>query len=426
MIRVLALASDFDGVGYFRSLMPHFNVNDPDIKVDVRFAQDGTLPLLDERFISQYNVFVFNKLLPFFDMSPLKDQQKLKQRENTKNHYLALIKKHNIKVVYDIDDYWILNHSHPNYRGWKQAKSQETIEGIMKHADVITTTTPLFAKEIKKINPNVVVLPNAVNPKEQQWDYTRKYESDKIRFMWCGGISHAVDLALVKDEFKKFAKDKDFLAKAQFVMCGFDMRMKLADGGMIKDNLQTSAWGKFESIFSNNWQYVSDSEYKKYLFEASNFDNDMEYGRNEKYINLFYQRRNTRPILTYAEHYRECDVSLAPLKNNHTFNGYKSQLKFIEAGAYKCPVIASNYGPYTIDDLEGKKDGKQKGILIDENKSNWYEKMRWYFDNPSAITDHGNNLYEYVMANYSIDVVNAKRFQLYKDLVAGIKSDFYE
>lgn len=425
MIRVLAIASDFDGVGYFRSLMPHFTITDPEIRVDVRFAQDGTLPLLDERFLSQYNILVYNKVLPFFDMSPV-DPAMSKRRADTEQMYLTLIKKHNIKVVYDIDDYWILNNSHPNYKGWKQARSQETLEKVMKYADVVTTTTPLFAEHIKKVNPSVVVLPNAVNPKEQQWDYTRKYSSERIRFMWCGGISHAVDIALLKDEFKKIGKDKDFLEKAQFVMCGFDMRMRLHDGDMIKDDLRRSAWGKFESIFSNNWSYVTNVSYKDFLWKATNFDNDMNYGRKEEFLDNFYQRRNTRPILTYAEHYRECEVSLAPLKNNHMFNYMKSQLKFIEAGAYKCPVIASNFGPYTIDDLEGKLDGKQKGFLIDESTGNWYEKMRWYFDNPSAIEDHGNNLYEYIMTNYSIDVVNKKRIQLYKDLAKGEKSEIYE
>jgi len=39
----------------------------------------------------------------------------------------------------------------------------------------------------------------------------------------------------------------------------------------------------------------------------------------------------------------------------------KSQLKIIEAGIHKCPVIASNYGPYTLDIEDGKH-----GFLINE------------------------------------------------------------
>ena len=46
------------------------------------------------------------------------------------------------------------------------------------------TTTPLFAKDISEYNKNVVVLPNAVNLKEMQWDYRNKLPrvNDKLRY----------------------------------------------------------------------------------------------------------------------------------------------------------------------------------------------------------------------------------------------------
>ena len=119
--------------------------------------------------------------------------------------------------------------------------------------------------------------------------------------------------------------------------------------------------------------------------------------------------------------YNEADVCLAPLKNNNMFNYYKSNLKVIEAGAHHCPILASNYGPYTVDDIEGVKDGKRKGFLIDEsNPKMWYEKMKYYADNPDAVREHGENLYEYVKENLCIKVIGEKRKQLYKKLIENI------
>jgi hypothetical protein len=58
--KVLVLNSDMDGVGYWRILSPYTCFNDPDIEVDVRLLMDSTLPLQDERFLSQYKIVVFN------------------------------------------------------------------------------------------------------------------------------------------------------------------------------------------------------------------------------------------------------------------------------------------------------------------------------------------------------------------------------
>ena len=141
------------------------------------------------------------------------------------------------------------------------------------------------------------------------------------------------------------------------------------------------------------------------------------YGIKEEFKNEYYQRRWTKPILLYGTMYNEADVVLTPLKNNNTFNQVKSQLKIIEAGAHHCPIICSNYGPYTIDDIEGKIDGKQKGFLVDEKDTmKWLECMKFYVENPEKIKEHGENMFEYVRDNYEISITNKKRAELFKKL----------
>ena len=107
--------------------------------------------------------------------------------------------------------------------------------------------------------------------------------------------------------------------------------------------------------------------------------------------------------------YNEADVALAPLKS-FKFNAVKSQLKVIEAGIHKMPVIASNFGPYSIDVVDGKN-----GFLVDETDRNgWYEKMKYFTDNPNAVTDMGSALNELVLEKYTLEKVNKKRAEFLK------------
>ena len=399
--KVLVLNSDNDGVGYFRLLSPYSCFNDPDIQVDIRLFMDSTLPLFDENFIKQYKIIVFNKPIPF-------------NNTEVENIFNNIIIKYNIKKVYDIDDYWILNSGHPNYKLWKQNNSQFTIENQLRNADAITTTTELLADKIREFNTNVVVTPNSINLKEQQW-ISNKKPSDKVRFLWGGGITHLIDLRLLKTSFEKLTKS--FIQNAQVYLCGFDLRMNTPQG-IVKDNINRSPWTFFESIFTNNFRWINNGEYNSWLRKGDDNGRD-NYGVNEKYTSEFYQRRWTKPIMLFGTMYNEADVVLTPLKNHNSFNMVKSQLKVIEAGAHHCPIVCSNYGPYTIDDIEGKLDGKQKGFLIDEDKDSelrWKEVMEYYVENPDKIKEHGENLYEYVRDNYEISITNQKRADLFKKL----------
>jgi len=401
MIRILALSSDTDGVGQWRILNPHLCINEPDIEVDVRLFMDGTMNLMDERFLSQYNILFFNKVIPF-------------SKPEYVDMFFGLCKKIGVKIIYDIDDFWELHSSHLNYDTWKKTGGDKSITDMIKRADAVTTTTQIFADKIKELNPNVYVLENAVNLEEQQWVFNRR-SSSKVRFLWGGGISHIADLRLLKRSIEMFNKDKNgFLKGAQLFMCGFDLRMRTPHGTVPISDWRTNQWTFFEDMFTYNNRYLTNNEHRQFLLKYD----DKNYGFNEEFIDDFYQRRWTRPIITYGYMYNEADVCLAPLRNNNNFNKYKSNLKIVEAGAHHCPIIASNFGPYTIDDIEGKKDGKQKGFLIDEDDTEgWHEKMTFYYENPTIMLEHGENMFEYVKNNLSIDVVGKKRCDLYRKIV---------
>lgn len=400
MINVLVLNSDMDGVGYHR-LFANFTVNEPDINIDIRLLNDWTLKLYDPNFILNYNIIVYNKFINH-------------KSDDYENLFYTMCKNNGIKIVYDIDDYYILERQHPNYEKWKKGNLQKKIEDCIKKADYVTTTTSIYADKLKELNSNIVVIPNAINFIEQQWKSLKK-ESEKLRFLWGGGISHKIDLSMLRNDFKKF--DDEFLKECQMILCGFDTRIKKDDGSYMRDITSKGEWNTFEDIFTYNKKYIGNKSYLEHLNKTDNFVIDINYGYSEIFKDEFYQRRYTKPIYTYGTMYNECDISIAPLKSGYIFNEYKSQLKVIEAGAHHCPIILSDFASYTIDDIEGKKDGKQKGFYVDKSNDTWYSKMKWYSKNRNAVKDHGENNYEHVKKYYSADAVNKTRCEFYRNII---------
>lgn len=280
----------------------------------------------------------------------------------------------------------------------------------------MTTTTEIFANEIRKFNKNVIVLPNAIDPKEPQFNQPTP-TSDKIRVGWLGGSSHLHDLKLLDNMVNKLSSVQD---KLQYYVCGFDIR-----GSVTEINKQTgeqtqrpikpqeTVWVKYEQIFTNNYNIIS-PEYKIFLDKFE--DKPFEGVEKENYVRVW-----TRPVDQYARNYSNFDISLAPIKN-HIFNRMKSQLKVIEAGFYKKALIASNVGPYTIDLKHAIKNGQftdGNALLVDEvrNHSDWSKWIKKLVDNPNMITDLGERLYETVKDKYDLNIVTKTRADFYKSLI---------
>jgi glycosyltransferase involved in cell wall biosynthesis len=400
-IKVLVVPSDRTGVGKFRSVDPHIflqNLYPDDFHVDIVYD----VPMTDMNFWKEYQIVAFHRSLnPDFEAS------------------YALIQKLNdmgIVTIDDIDDYWMPTKEHPIHDVIRFNKINEKITNNLKVAKYVTTTTTLFADEIKKLNKNVVIFPNAINPNEPQFKEPTP-ESDRLRIGWLGGSSHLHDLQLLDQSFSKLTSYKD---KLQFVLCGFDTR-----GSVTEINQQTgehkkrdilpheTVWAQYEKIFTQDYSTVSE-DYKKYLntFSPEGYPNEV----NEPYLRVW-----TKPVQSYAKNYSKFDVSLAPIKN-HIFNRMKSQLKVIESGFYKKAIIASNIGPYTIDlkhclDHGNFVDGN--ALLVDENRnhSDWAKFIEKLIKNPNMAKDMGERLYETVKHTYDLNVVTKARAEFYKSIV---------
>ena len=244
-INVLVVPSDKTGVGKFRSVDPHVflqNLYPDDFHIDIIYD----VPMNNMEFWKKYQIIAFHRsITPDFEASH------------------ELIQKLNglgIVTIDDMDDYWMPTKEHPIHDVIRFNKINEKITANLKVAKYVTTTTSIFADEIMKLNKNVVIFPNAINPNEPQFKEPTP-ESDKLRIGWLGGSSHLHDLQLLDQSFSKLTQYKD---KLQYVLCGFDTR-----GSVTEINAQTgehkkrdilpheTVWAQYEKIFTQNYSTVS-------------------------------------------------------------------------------------------------------------------------------------------------------------------------
>ena len=399
-IKVLVLPSDKSGVGKFRSVDPHVklqNLYPDDFHVDIDYEPR----INDFNFWKEYQIVHFHRSFGNIDHCP---------------QLIKTLQSLGIIVVADIDDYWLPTKEHPIHQLIVENKMNQKIVDNLKASDYVITTTEIFANEIKKFNKNVIVLPNAIDPKEPQFNQPTP-PSDKIRVGWLGGSSHLHDLKLLDGMVNKLTPIQE---KLQYYVCGFDIR-----GSVTEINKETgeqkqrpikpeeTVWVRYEEIFTNNYKIIT-PEYKLFLdkFEEGEYPAI----KNENYVRVW-----TRPVEQYAKNYSNFDISLAPIKN-HIFNRMKSQLKVIEAGFYKKALIASNVGPYTIDLKHALDKGNftnGNALLVNENNnhSDWAKNIKKLVENPNMITDLGERLYETVKDKYDLNQVTHERASFYKSLI---------
>lgn len=406
-IRILSISPDKHGVGKFRILDPFKYIGEnftEDIHVDITYNAEN-----NDDFFKNYDVVVFHSFI-----------HNIHHEANIKR--IKWLKENGIKTIMDIDDLWFVDQRHPMFHQINRDKIGDKKAEMLRLVDVITTTTPIFAKTINERLglKNVFVFPNAVNGEEPQFQPQPK-KSNKLRFGWLGGSSHVHDIELMKNGISSIQNShKD---KVQFVLCGFDLRGKIKEINrdtkeiVERDLLPTeTVWYKYESVFTDDYKFVNQN-YKDFLLTFSVSPYLLIPDEEKPYV-----RRWTQEINSYANNYNYFDVSLAPLVQT-LFNSNKSQLKVIEAGFHKKALIASEVEPYTMDLISAYDGGvfNDKGncLLVSPNKNHkqWAQQMKRLADNPNLVKDLGEKLYETVKDKYSLKKVCQDRVEFFKTIV---------
>jgi len=167
-----------NGINYHRLMTPFLRLKEEE-GLDVHFFQN------------------FNDLKDY-DLTKVKNLVG-SRRFSVSNHkeFKKFLKKNDVKLILDNDDYWELPKDNPAYENYKK-KEQFAIKDSIKIADEIWTPSAYLAERMKKVNPNAVyrVIPNTVYEKEKQWaDYQKDVPLNyKVRFGYLGANGHQKDL----------------------------------------------------------------------------------------------------------------------------------------------------------------------------------------------------------------------------------------
>ena len=406
-INVLVIPSDtIGGVGFYRSIQPHIQLQQqfPD---DFHVVIEPNPNFMNLPFFEQFQIIHIHKGL-------FNDQVAF---ENAMKYF----KMKGIITVMDIDDGWNLGMHHPQSATMKALKLDKKIMENLTKFDYITTTTEIFAKEISKFNKNVFILPNAINPEDERFKIN-KQPSKFIRVGLIMGSTHEYDMQILSQSIPG-KLSRETLEKIQFVLCGYDLRGSIKefnkDTGEQRERPikpKESVWYRYEKMLTDNYRLVS-QDYKEFL---ELFLQNVQYPNVE---NEHYKRCWTKDINHYYSHYNDVDILLAPLESN-VFNLMKSPLKVAECAFSHTAIIASNFGPYTLDLKSailkgGEIDPEGNALLVDESKAhkNWGKYVEKLVNNPELLKQLQDNLYRDVHEKYDLRNVTKDRAELYKKMV---------
>jgi glycosyltransferase involved in cell wall biosynthesis len=457
-IKILFFNKDVAGVGYWRTLTPamqldqsHSDKFQVEINPNINYDDfEGTLSYLKQFQIIHYHRFIFPSIHQTIQVA----------RE---------LRKNGTVLIMDIDDYWMLDKSHPMYATAVERKMHLDILDNLKIADYVTTTTDLFATEIRKITgkDNVMVFPNSVNPEwMKQFQSNKKVDENFTRITYMAGSSHKFDMQQLVGVTSILNSNESTKNKFKYLLAGWDtegstteykfnqefatalQKARLWDQKMIKqinkckgnvdliEGLPSGLKEKFRNnVFSISQRSIRSEEsvyldYEKILTDNYKIINNADYlswldkyerDRYEDAANVPYERRWTQKANIYAQVLDETDISLAPLAD-HTFNRMKSNLKQVEVWTRKIPIICTDIPPYNVDGKHMKNC-----ILIPYRKNSlpnkkidqdWAKAIKLLITEPNLREDLGNQLHEDFKVKYNLKNVTEARAEFYSTICA--------
>lgn len=236
------------------------------------------------------------------------------------------------------------------------SEAEEIVKEQIARSSGIIVSTEYLRQVFEKLNPNVWVIPNAID--FAVWDKLKKprYHSKKvIKIGWAGGGSHVKDLEFILPAIE------NILAKYKNVQFHFL-------GGC------PPAYLEKERIHPHiKWYPIN------------------EYPQAIKNLDL--------------------DIGLAPLRDN-AFNRGKSNLRWLEYSALKIPIIASRVEPFKCIE-EGKT-----GLLATE-VDEWESHLSELIENKNLREYLGTEAYKKVKADYNAEKVAAYYVTCIKQMLQG-------
>jgi len=450
-IRILYHNLDGAGVNYFRTLTPAMELernHSDEFYVEINPTLDFNDPTIVD-YLKSFHIIHYHRQF-------LNDS---KQMLNLANE----LRKSGTVLIVDIDDYWQLHKKHPYYHMSLENNLAQPIIENLKIADYVTTTTDVFAEEIRKITgrENVEVLYNSIDPtwmKQFQNNWTADTDG-RVRITYMAGSSHMGDVEQLEGVMNVLSSDPDLKDKFKVIIAGWDTEGSTTDitfnqefgtelqkkglwtneivkainnskgdidkilhlpasikekyRGKIFDQKQRdiaseeSVYLVYENILTDNHRMIKNPDYLEWL---GNYERNVNYEDEGNFARRWTQKANT-----YAQVLDETDIVIAPLAKN-SFNSMKSNLKQVECWTRKLPIVCSDVVPYNV---HGKH--MENCVLIPSEKNAykyWQKYLKKLILDADLRKRLGEQLYEDFKEEYNLAYVTAKRAEFYKACVA--------
>lgn len=227
-----------------------------------------------------------------------------------------------------------------------------------READLVTASTKHLADVVSKYNPNVVYVPNVVDPRLHGAVVAREKEArhrGDIRIYWGGGAGHYEDLETIKDALIRIVQE--------------DERVKLVFSNFVP------AWAANLPAF------------RAFMIPFAHLN---AYARVLKWICA--------------------DIAIAPLCDN-PFNKAKSHVKYLDYAMAGIPGVYQDMEPYetVADGVTGLKARTQ---------NDWYESIKALIEDEGLRGSIAADAKRDVLENWTTDKWERRYEQMLKELIA--------
>lgn len=279
------------------------------------------------------------------------------------------------KIVFDNDD------TYKDYGGFKFTEFfneervkkglnalNKNLDNFVKEADLVTCSTEFLKKEYLELNPNVIVLPNTVDP--FYYPEPLKNETDIVRIGITGSVGVTADVDILKPIIEHYQHDK---------------RVRLVLLSLPPEN-ENEFYKKLYSQEYAFWNKV-DIEWHSYV----------PYEEYYEYLNKL-----------------KLDMVIIPRKESY-FNRCKSNLKFLENSMLEIPTIAQSFStgdsPYEVDPEDAKH------LLLATDTESWISQIEKLINDKELRREIGRKAREYVENKYSIEKLAYLWKEAYQTLI---------
>lgn len=230
----------------------------------------------------------------------------------------------------------------------------KNIDTFVKEADLVTCSTEFLKKEYEQINPNVIVLPNTVDP--FYYPEPKRNETEIVRIGITGSVGITSDVEVLKPILEHFQHDK----RVRLVL----LSLPPEGENEIYKKLYIDEYAFWNKVNIEWHSFVKSDVYYEYL-------NDLK-----------------------------LDMVIIP-RSDSLFNRCKSNLKFLESSMLETPVIGQSFStgdsPYEIDSDDAKH------VLLATDTESWIEQIEKLVTDKELRLSMGKKAREYVEEKYSIE-----------------------